>query len=182
MNGKYVHLDSNKSFELEETDAHIDRLEEVAALYERKQEKEPFSLSNFLIRDSYILLIAALILGTFCIYDKFEEYGKFQEPRFAKVLSVNKDCAKKSCFYYSMVLFEGTTQLVNIGAYGYNTYKEGKTYDFRPNYGWILGASGTAYAVERETDPNVFKSLFVIMSLFLITPALIVWFIYEKIK
>lgn len=93
-------------------------------------------------------LFGFLALSTLLHYVILKDDYKFAtQPNIAEVTYLGRDCGR-SCYYYALVDYKGTTQEINIGRINYKHMSVGKSYDFSPSFNWVLGSHGTAYSVE----------------------------------
>ncbi len=76
-----------------------------------------------------------------------DDYEFASQPNFAKVTHLGRDCGR-SCYYYALVNYKGSTQEINIGRINFKHMKVGNSYDFSPSFNWVLGSHGSAYSVE----------------------------------
>lgn len=94
-------------------------------------------------------LFVALIIGLILYFGILKEEHDFAtQANIAKVVKIEKDCGRRSCYYYALVNYKNTIQEINIGRINYHHMEVGKSYDFSPSFDWFLGISGTAYAVD----------------------------------
>ncbi len=134
------------------------------ALIERRKERK--RLKNIEdIKEFKLFFKLALIAITLLFGVRFLEYQEAKEPRYATIVSKHIECGR-SCHRYAIVNYKDENQSVNLSSTNYQELKEGYTYDFKPNFNWVLGTVGTAYGVEeKDSSFNIFGYILLILSL-----------------
>lgn len=131
---------------------------------ERREERK--RLKNIEdIKELKFFFVLTLIATTLLFGIRFLEYQEAKEPKYATIVSKHIECGR-SCHRYAIVNYKGENQSVNLSSTNYQELTEGHTYDFKPNFNWILGTVGTAYGVEeKESRFNIFGYFLLVLSL-----------------